>query len=114
MIRKSYGKTIKIAYKHALKKLLPLGMTHEQGMDALVRVKCFYPDCSWTWYGVEFDGVDLFYGLVHGDTLEMGTCSLSELQANGGKLGLPIERAKFFHPVPLKEINPSNSQSIWF
>jgi hypothetical protein len=94
----------KLLTKALLKKLPPLGATEEQGMDALALVKFFYPDFSWTWYGVEFDGEDIFFGLVEGFETEMGTFSLSELKANRGKLGLPIERDKWFQPVSLREL----------
>jgi hypothetical protein len=33
----------------------------------MVWVKFFYPDFSWTWYGIEFDGKDFFYGYVEGN-----------------------------------------------
>ncbi|GAI45124.1 unnamed protein product, partial [marine sediment metagenome] len=35
-------------------------------------VKYFQPWGSWTWYAVEFDGKDLFFGLVDGFELEWG------------------------------------------
>jgi hypothetical protein len=86
------------------KRLPPLGATEDQGMKALAQVKFFYPDFSWTWYGVEFDGKDIFFGLVDGFEKELGTFSLKELQENKGKLGLPIERDRFFKPTPLAEL----------
>ncbi|GAH87664.1 unnamed protein product [marine sediment metagenome] len=57
-----------------------------------VIAKFFTPDGSWTWYAVEFDGEDLFFGLVDGFEKEWGYFSLKELQSIRGKLGLPIER----------------------
>ena len=90
--------------KKIRRRLPPLGATDAQGLDALAQVKFFYPDFSWTWYGVEFDGNNLFWGLVYGFEKELGTFSLSELQENRGKLGMPIERDRFFKPVPLKTL----------
>ena len=67
-------------------------------------VKFFYPDFSWTWYGIEFDGEDTFFGYVAGNFPELGYFSLNELKSNRGKLGLPIERDYYFSPKPLSEI----------
>ena len=52
-------------------------------------VKFFTPDSSWTWYASEFDGDDLFYGLVDGFELEYGYFRLSELAGGAGPLGSP-------------------------
>ncbi|MCC6457908.1 MAG: DUF2958 domain-containing protein [Caldilineaceae bacterium] len=81
-------------------RLPPLGATDNQA-DPLVICKFFYPDFSWNWYAIEFDGHDLFFGFVNGDDPELGYFRLSELKANRGKLGLPIERDRYFTPCPL-------------
>ena len=86
-----------------LKDLPMLGAT-EIDKDPLVRAKIFYPNFSWTWYAIEYDGEDLFYGYVDGDFPELGYFSLAELQQNRGKLGLPIERDRSFVPCPLSVI----------
>jgi hypothetical protein len=86
-----------------LKRLPKLGTTKDQE-NPMIQVKFFYPDFSWTWYGIEFDGKDIFYGLVEGFEKELGTFSLSELLDNRGKLGLEIERDLCFKPTPLKEL----------
>jgi len=52
----------------------------EKGLDALVQVKFFTPDSSWSWYVTEFDGNDLFFGLVIGLEIELGYFSLQELE----------------------------------
>lgn len=70
----------------------------------MVICKFFYPDFSWTWYAIEFDGDDLFFGLVAGFENELGYFRLSELQSNRGRLGLPIERDLWFEPTPLSEV----------
>jgi hypothetical protein len=82
-----------------------LGAT-EAEENPLVRVKFFYPGFSWTWYAVEFDGDDLFFGLVDGFEKELGYFRLSELRENRGKLGMEIERDRFFTPCPLRELLP--------
>lgn len=84
--------------------LPPLGGTKDEGLDALARVKFFTPDAGWTWYASEFDGTDLFFGLAVGFEPELGSFSLSELARVRGKLGLPVERDRWFTPTPLREL----------
>jgi len=38
----------------------------EKGLEALAQVKFFTPDSNWIWYASEFDGEDIFFGLVSG------------------------------------------------
>lgn len=89
--------------KEVRDSLPPLGAT-EMETDPLCRVKFFYPDFSWTWYAIEFDGEDTFFGLVDGFEKELGYFRLSELRENRGKLGLEIERDCFFTPKRLSEL----------
>lgn len=89
--------------KEILKKLPPLGSTNHQ-KDPTVQVKFFTPDAQWTWYAYEFDGKDVFFGYVKGIENELGTFSLSELQKIRGRLGLSVERDKFFKPCSLSEV----------
>ena len=67
-------------------------------------VKWFYPDFSWTWYGVAHVEGDVYFGFVDGDEGELGDFSLAELMATRGKWGCPIERDRFFEPQPLEPI----------
>lgn len=62
----------------------------------------FHPLTQWTWYATEFDGNDLFFGLVVGHETELGYFSLSELESIGtnGRT-LPVERDLYFKPQPL-------------
>ena len=64
----------------------------------------FYLDFSWTWYAIEFDGEDLFYGLVDGFENELAYFPPSKLMGNRGKLSCPIERDRFFTPCLLSEL----------
>ena len=89
--------------KSVRSELPPLGATEEQE-DAMVRVKFFYPDFSWTWYAIEFDGDDLFFGLVDGFEKELGYFRLSELLQNRGKFGMEIERDYYFTPCRLSTL----------
>ena len=84
-------------------KLPPL-YSQEEVKDPMVICKFFFPDFSWTWYAIEFDGTDQFYGLVDGFEKELGYFSLTELMSNRGKLGLPIERDRYFTPCRLSEV----------
>ena len=89
----------------AIRRKLPALYTNEEkGTEALAVVKFFTPDSSWTWYASEFDGDDLFFGLAVGVEPELGYFRLSELQSIRGKLGLPVERDRFFKPTPLREL----------
>ncbi len=82
---------------------LPPLYSQENVPDPTVWVKFFTPDSNWTWYGIEFDGEDLFFGWVVGFEQELGYFSLHELETTKGKMGLPIERDKWFKPMPLSK-----------
>ena len=62
------------------------------------------PDFSWTWYAIEFDGDDIFFGFVDGFAKELGSFRLSELLENRGTFGLEIERDLHFTPKRLSEL----------
>lgn len=83
---------------------LPALYATEELADPMVQVKFFYPDFHWTWYAIEFDGVDLFFGYVDGEEAELGYFRLSELLVNRGIWGLPVERDLHFTPCPLSEV----------
>lgn len=94
-----------------LRQQLPaLTTTDGQGDEALAVVKYFTPDSNWYWYGVEFDGDDLFFGLVFGLEVEMGYFSLAELASLTGPWGLPVERDCGFVPTALKTIRQEHCQ----
>lgn len=78
------------------KALPPLGSTEALGTAAPVIVKFFTPTSSWTWYATEFDGEDLFFGLVDGFAKEFGYFSLRELESVRGPYGVGIERDLYF------------------
>jgi len=95
---------MKLLTKEILEKLPKLYTQEEKGLDAVAIVKFFTPDSNWTWYATEFDGDDLFFGLVEGFEKEIGYFRLSELQSVKGALGLPIERDMYFKPKTLREL----------
>ncbi len=87
-------------------KIPPLGATEKiPSAEKVCVVKYFQPWGSWTWYAVEFDGEDIFFGLVDGFELEWGDFSLSELQSVNGPIGLTIERDLYFGMPRMKDIS---------
>ena len=95
---------MKLLTKAILRQLPPLGSQEKKGLDAVAVVKFFTPDSHWTWYATEFDGKDLFFGLVHGDEEEIGYFRLSELKRVQGTFNLPVERDRFFRPCKLRDL----------
>ena len=87
-----------------LRKKIPPLYSQEKVKDPIAHAKYFTPDSSWTWYVIEFDGKDTFFGYVDGIYPEMGYFSLSELEGVGGPLGLRIERDLYWEPKPLSEV----------
>lgn len=65
-------------------------------------VKLFTPDAQCTWLLTEIDPEcpDIAFGLCDLGVgyPELGSVSLSELSSVRGKLGLPIERDRYFEP----------------
>ena len=86
------------------RQLPPLYTQEGKGLDAIAYVKFFTPDAHWTWYATEFDGEDTFFGFVSGDFPELGYFSLKELSQVRGRLGLPVERDRYFRPTPLRRL----------
>ena len=87
---------MKLMTEEIRKKLPPLYSQESKGGKAVAVVKFFTPDGSWTWYATEFDGEDTFFGLVRGLEMELGYFSLRELESTRGRLGLKIERDRYF------------------
>jgi hypothetical protein len=87
-----------------LRRKLPPLYTTENDPDPLLIVKFFYPDFSWTWYASEFDGDDLFFGVVDGYERELGYFRLSDLLTNRGAWGSPVERDRWFTPCRLSQL----------
>ncbi len=87
-----------------LKEQLPPLYSQEQESDPVVYCKFFTPDAQWTWYALEFDGEDIFFGYIIGFEAELGYFSLSELESVRGPWGLPIERDVWFQPCRLSDV----------
>lgn len=91
-------------FPQEIRDRLPALYSQEHVKDPVVQTKFFTPDSSWTWYAIEFDGEDIFFGWVEGFESELGYFSLSEMEAARGPLGLPIERDIHFQPTSLSKI----------
>ncbi len=82
--------------------------------DAIIYIKYFTPDSSFTWYVLEGQPApDIkgdyeefeFFGIVDsGNFKEYGYFVLSELEKGRGSLGLPIERDLYFKPCKVSEV----------
>jgi len=94
---------MKLLTKEILKRLPKLGETENQ-KDPIVQVRFFTPDAQWTWYGIEWDQKDTFFGYVKGLENELGYFSLNELKQIRGGFGLPVERDMYFNPCSLSEV----------
>jgi len=97
------------------KKLPPLYAQDGKGGKAVVYLKLFTPDSSFSWFVTEgspitnehANEVDFqFFGLVDGQFKELGYVNLSELETVRGPMGLPIERDLWWEPKTLEEIAP--------
>lgn len=97
---------MKLLTQEIRRKLPALYSQEGKGGKAIVQVKFFTPDSSWTWWVTEFDGEDAFFGLVEGHERELGYFSLKELESVRGPMGLPIERDLYWTPKTLEEIAP--------
>lgn len=96
----------KLLTKEILKKLPPLYATENTPTkEKIIQVKFFYPDSSYSFYGIEFDGENEFFGIVdNGLETELGYFSLNELKRTRGALGCSIERDRYFYPCKASEI----------
>jgi len=96
----------KLLTEELRRQLPPLYSQENKGSQAVAYVKFFTPDSNWTWWGLEFDGEDTFFGLVEGHVKEFGYFSLRELENVRGPLGLPVERDLYWQPKTLAQIAP--------
>ena len=98
--------------RQAILKSLP-ALYETEGVDIdnkKIITKFFCPWNHWTWYGIEFDGEDVFFGYVVGDYNELGYFNLSELSGAKGPFGLNIERDLYFSPKRLSEIKKLSTE----
>ncbi len=88
-----------------LKKIPALYAQESKGEDATVHVKFFDPSGSFTWFATEFDPTaGRFFGKVFSSHCTEGECGyfmLAELEGIKGRMGLGIERDRYFKPCRL-------------
>ena len=85
---------------------LPGLYSTENVKDPVAQVKFFSPWNGWTWYATEFDGNDVFFGLVDGYVEEWGYFSLNELESVQGPGGVPaVERDLHFTPTRISNVS---------
>ncbi len=87
-----------------LEEIPPMGSQNGKGLEAIAFMKFFTPWSYWSWYPVEFDGYDTFYGFVDGIEKEFGYFLLSELKNLKGPFGLKVEVDEYFEPKQIKKI----------
>ena len=96
--------------KENRRALPPLYSSENSKTEPEAVVKFFDPGGSWTWYATEFDGDDLFWGLVDGHEAEYGYFRLSELMAVRNRLGLGVERDRHFRPESLAALKDAANE----
>lgn len=97
---------MKLLTKSIREKLLANGRTQEpvrgtnEEIDFPPVVKLFTPDAACTWLLSEIDpeDPDIAFGLcdLGMGTPELGSVRISEIESVRGKLGLPVERDRYF------------------
>jgi hypothetical protein len=96
---------MRLLTKEIIKKLPKLYETERIApADKVAVAKFFHPVSDWTWYLIEFDGMDACWGLVSGHESEFGYFSLSEIGQLIGPMGLRVERDIYFKPTALKDL----------
>ncbi len=72
--------------------------SRERPEDPKPVVKLFTPDAGATWLFTELDDEDIAFGLcdLGMGFPELGYASLTEIKSIRGKLGLPVERDRWF------------------
>ncbi len=75
----------------------------ENEKDPVAQVRFFTMWSAWVWYAIEFDGEDVFFGLVQGFEEEFGLFRLSDLQSGRGPN--QVERDLHFKPMRLSKVH---------
>lgn len=94
---------MKLLTEEIIKQLPPL-YSQEKEKDPMVIAKFFNPSGAGTWWAIEFDGENEFFGYVDLGDPELGYFYLSELSSYRGAFGLGIERDLYFEPCRLSKI----------
>ena len=95
---------MKLLTKKLLENFPPL-YSQEEVSDPVAIARFYDTLGNWSWYAIEFDGKNLFFGLVIGFERELGYFSLAELEQINEAAGFNrIERDSSFSPVPISKI----------
>ena len=93
-----------------LAALPPLYSTeHTPSGEVMLHVKLFDPCSAWTWYIAEagqdpHTGQWILWGYVIGHEREWGWFDLAELGSVRNRLGLPLERDRYFTPCSFRDL----------
>jgi hypothetical protein len=82
----------------ALRVQIPALYAQDESPDPIAHLKYISLTTGWIWYVTEFDGNDVFFGLVQGSEEELGYFSLTELIAND------VQRVSHFQPTPISQL----------
>lgn len=109
LVRPVYSLAVDLLTDDLKKALPPLGSDFDLPFEAMVvRARFVDPIGGWSWYPIQFDGADLFFGIVASSNLAFaGQFTLRELEA----LGDPedpgrrtIQHDDSFQPVEVREL----------
>lgn len=104
-LRYEDARSTKLVRAELRHKLPSLHSQEDLGLEAIAQVKFYLPDGNWRWYAAEFNGKDMFFGLIdNGVSEQVGYFSLSQLKTVRGPLGLGVERDRRFEPTSLREL----------
>jgi hypothetical protein len=88
-----------------VQKQLPALYSLEHDPDPLARVRFYDALGDWSWYATEFDGENLFFGVVLGFERELGYFSLAEFEEVNKSAGFErIRRDPSFTPTPVSKV----------
>ncbi len=91
--------------KENKQQLAPL-YSQENDPDPLAVVRFYDQLGDWSWYATEFDGSNLFFGVVLGFERELGYFSLIEFERVNQDAGFArIIRDLYFKPTRLSQIH---------
>ena len=96
---------MKLMTKELRSRLPPLYAMEKIPLQEQIAQACFYlPDSNWYWYPIEFDGHDVFFGLVAGHYLEFGYFALSELELLQVPSGEEVEYDPDWKPTACSQL----------
>jgi hypothetical protein len=82
----------------ALCAQIPALYAQDESPDPIAHLKYHNAQTGWSWYVTEFDGKDIFFGLVQGVEEELGYFSLTELAVNN------VQYEPNFQPTPISQL----------